>query len=250
MIQYSTSAHEARWPRVDEIEWLSPEDLVREGFRRSRVVMMNEARSGLKRSVRTLRVGLRALAVARQCGAGVFAVEALGPPGASRTGGVLDQPEMAELLQRAQQLRMRVTGYDVDDDDAPRRLRTQVKKPTYANWRDRKQAANLAAVLSELPRGDGMLVWAANLHHAKVRFMAYQPMGWHFAQKTGVDPFVIDQTVTVNFTGRRGAFPVLDWARPMLARRGGEAGFVWEEGLPRLSPGCDAWLLSLDNDLT
>jgi hypothetical protein len=243
-----TSGGNARWPRANEIDWLDPEELLREGYRRSRVVMMNEAHSGLRRSVRTRRIGRRVLPVARRAGARLFAVEQLGPPGSSRTGGSLDQPDMLELLQSAQDLGMRVSGYDVNDDDTPIRLRTKVKSPTFTNWRDSKQAANLAALLAELPEDEAMMVWAGNLHHSKVRFMAYQPMGWHFASKSGVDPFVIDQTVTVDFAGR-GRSMILDWARRTLLERGGNAGFIWEDGLPRLSPGCDAWLLSLDNAL-
>jgi len=35
-----------------------------------------------------------------------------------------------------------------------------------------------------------------------------------------------------------------------LTARGGNAGYVWKDGLPRLSAGCDAWILSLDNRVT
>jgi hypothetical protein len=239
----------ARWPRANEVTWLDPEEMVREGYRRSRVVMMNEATSGLRRNVRTRRVGRRILPVARRAGARMLAMEMLGPPGARREGGVLDQPDMRDLLRTAEDLSFRMDGYDVEDSEMPIRLRTKIKKPEFTNWRDSKQAENLTTLLGGLPPDAGMLVWCANLHHAKVRFMMYQPMGWQFAVKSGVDPFAIDQTITVNFTGRKGAFPVLDWARRTLLERGGEAGFIWEEGLPRLSPGCDAWVLSLDNDL-
>lgn len=165
---------------------------------------------------------------------------------------MLDQPDMVDLLQAARDTGLRLAGYDVDDGTIPIKLRTRVKSPTFTNWRDGRQAANLAGLLAELDEDEGMLVWCGNLHHAKVRFMAYRPTGWQFASRTGVDPFVIDQTITVDFagTGRRGSRSlVLDWAQRTLTRRGGEAGFIWEEGLPRLSPGCDAWLLSLDNTL-
>ncbi len=244
-----TAGSSARWPRASEVDWLEPEDLVREGFRRSRVVMMNEAQSGLRRSVRTRRIGVRILPVAHRAGARLLAVESLGPPDAPRTGGVLDQPDMVELLETARGLGLRVSGYDVDDATAPIKLRTKIKTPAYTNWRDGKQAGNLAKLMKELPEDSSMLVWCGNLHHSKVRFMAYRPTGWQFLARTGVDPFVIDQTVTVNFSDRKGRFPVLDWARPTLERRGGTAGFIWQEGMPRLSPGCDAWVLSLDNAL-
>lgn len=238
----------ARWPRSGEVEWLSAEELVQEGFRRSRVVMMNEASSGRRRCVRTRRTGTRILPAARAAGARLLAIEALGPPGGEPPAPeVLAQPEMAQFLATARRLGFRVTGYDADGKTVPVRLRTKTKSPAFSNWRDERQAANLAALLGELPAGDRMLVWAANLHHAKVRFMAYQPTGWRFRTRTGVDPFVIDQTVTVAFVERRAVSPVLRWAQAELRRRGGEAGFIWHEGLPRLSPGSDAWMLSLDN---
>jgi hypothetical protein len=238
----------ARWPRPGEVDWLSAEEIVREGFRRSRVVMLNEANSGLRRCVRTRRTGTRILPVAWASGARVLAVEALGSPGGDPpVAAVLEQPEMAELLAGARRLGFRVAGYDADGKAIPVRLRTKTRSPAFSNWRDDKQAGNLAALLEELPAGDRMLVWAANLHHTKVRFMAYQPTGWRFRTRTGVDPFVIDQTVTVAFVERRVASPILQWAQGELRRRSGEAGFIWQEGMPRLSPGSDAWVLSVDN---
>jgi len=238
----------ARWPRAGEVEWMSAAELVAEGFRRSRVVMMNEANSGLRRCVRTRQVGVRVLPIAWHEGTRLMAAEALGTPdGAPREPAVLEQPDMAELLATARRLGIRLAGYDADEKDVPIRLRTKVKRPVFSNWRDEKQAANLAALSEQLSSDARMLVWAANMHHAKMRFMAYQPMGWQFQRLTGIDPFVIDQTVTVVFVERRSASPVLTWARSELQRRGGEAGFIWREGMPRLSPGSDAWLLSLEN---
>jgi hypothetical protein len=241
---------DARWPRAGDIRWLSPEELVEEGFRRSQVVMLNEARSGLKRCIRTRRIGVRVLPVARASGARLLAMEALGAPGTPpRTGGVLDQPDLQELIAEAGRQGLRVAGYDVDDATSPLILRTKVKTPAFTNWRDARQAANLAALFAELAPGSRMLVWCANLHLSKVRFMQYRPTGWRFLDSTGVEPFVIDQTVTVNFMGRRGDPQLVRWARGTLAARGGSAGFLWEEGLPRLGLGADAWILSLDNRL-
>jgi hypothetical protein len=212
--------------------------------------MLNEARSGAKRCIRTRRIGVRVLPMARAAGARLLAMEALGAPGTpARTGGVLDQPDLQELIAQAERQGLRIAGYDVDDGTIPLRLRTKVKTPAFTNWRDGKQAANLAALFAELAPQARMLVWCANLHLSKVRFMQYRPTGWRFLDATGVEPFVIDQTVTVNFMGRRGDPPILRWARWTLVDRGGSAGYVWNEGLPRLSPGADAWILSLDNRL-
>jgi hypothetical protein len=240
----------ARWPRASEIAWLTPEQLCREGLRRSRVVMVNEAQSGGRRCVRNRRIGRRILPVAWAGGARLLAMEALGPPdGEPPAPEVLVQPDMAELLATAGGLGFKLAGYDADGGAVPIRLRTKMRSPMFSNWRDSVQAANLATLLQGLPAGERMLVWATNLHHSKVRYMAYQPTGWRFRNLTGVDPFVIDQTVTVTYIERRAANPVLSWAHSELRRRDGEAGYVWREGLPRLSAGSDAWLLSLHNRL-
>jgi hypothetical protein len=240
----------ARWPRTGEIDWLTAEELVARGFERTRVVLMNEASAGMKRSVRTRRTGKRILPVAWAAGARLLAIEAMGVPGGTPpVPGVLEQPEMAEFLATARRLGFRLSGYDANAGATPLQLRTKTKSPAYSNWRDDQQAANLAKLLQELPPHDRMLVWAGNLHHTKMRFMAYAPTGYRFRARTGVDPFVIDQTPTVRFVDRRGTPPILQWAQGELHRRGGEAGFIWRQGLPRLTPGSDAWLLSLDNAL-
>jgi hypothetical protein len=247
-IEFSGSA--ARWPRASEITWLTPEQLFREGFRRSRVVMINEAQSDGRRCVRNRRIGRRILPVAWAGGARLLAMEALGPPdGEPPAPEVLVQPDMADLLAAAGGLGFRLAGYDADGRAIPIRLRTKRRSPLFSNWRDSVQATNLASLLQGLPAGERMLVWATNLHHSKVRYMAYQPTGWRFRSVTGVDPFVIDQTVTVTYVERRAANPVLSWAQRELRRRDGDAGYIWREGLPRLSAGSDAWLLSLDNRL-
>jgi hypothetical protein len=241
---------EARWPRPSEVDWLTAAEVVREGFRRSRVVMMNEATNGLLRCIRTRRTGASILPVAWKAGARLLAVEALGPPGGEPpVPEVLEQPEMAAFLATARRLGFRLSGYDADRGTIPIKLRTKTKSPTFSNWRNGKQATNLTNLLGDLPAKERMLVWAGNRHHSKVRFMQYQPTGWRFRDSSGVDPFVIDQTVTVTYVERRHGSPVLEWAAGELRRHDGEAGFIWRDGLPRLSPGCDSWVLSLDNKL-
>jgi hypothetical protein len=59
--------------------WRTPEQLVALGIRRSRVVMMNEAHDGLRRCVRTRRVGQRVLPAAHDAGVRYLAMEALNP---------------------------------------------------------------------------------------------------------------------------------------------------------------------------
>src|SRR5262252_8271629 len=149
----------ARWPRANEVTWLTPEQLCREGFVRSRVVMINEAQSGGRRCVRNRRIGRRLLPVAWAGGARVLAVEALGPPGGEPPAPeVLEQPDMAQLLATARRLGFRLTGYDADRKAVPVRLRTRTRSPLFSNWRDSVQAGNLAALYRELPAGERMLV--------------------------------------------------------------------------------------------
>jgi hypothetical protein len=75
-------------------------------------------------------------------------------------------------------------------------------------------------------------------------------MGWHFRETSGINPFCIDQTVTVHF-------PHIDERQKQLAEtfraeveaRGGTAGFLYEEapGEFRHRTGYDALLLSTEN---
>ena len=80
------------------------------------------------------------------------------------------------------------------------------------------------------------------------------PMGWHFRVMSGIDPFVIDQTVTVDFSSRPQP-----WVRELLAAlsdtlaaHGGTAGILRDQAPPPLddSVGADAVVVSVDNELT
>ena len=79
-------------------------------------------------------------------------------------------------------------------------------------------------------------------------------MGQHFRAHAGIDPFVIDQTVTVPFTGE-----TQPWARELLAglsetlaARGGTAGILREQAPRPLDSrtDVDAVIVSTDNALT
>ena len=72
VVGVSTCAEPPGDPRLRSVE-----DLVEVGFSRSRVVMMNEAHSGLRRCVRTRQVGLRILFRAHAAGVRHLAMEAL-----------------------------------------------------------------------------------------------------------------------------------------------------------------------------
>ena len=64
---------------------------------------------------------------------------------------------------------------------------------------------------------------------SKVAHEEWVPMGWHFREMSGVDQFVIDQDVTVNFGGEPRP-----WVPELLAG--------WD--------GVDALVVSTDNEMT
>ena len=124
----------------------------------------------------------------------------------------------------------------------------------FTNWREREQANHLCQLLAAVA-GEPLLVWCGNGHacrHADGRWM---PMGYHFAAMSGVQQFVIDQTVTIDFTGD-GAQP---WVRELLtglsatlAAHGGTAGILRDQAPAPLDdwPGVDAVVVSAENELT
>jgi hypothetical protein len=213
------------------MELRPPEELLAIGFGRSRVVMMNEAHSGMKRCVRTREIGRRVLPVANEVGVRHMAMEAL-------YGPYLRQPDMQALIDDAEKLGWRLIPYEVD------RLMS-------SNEREDGQARNLASALAQLPPETPILVWCGIGHLWKEPpRKEWIPMACRFWEMTGIEPFSIDQTVTVEFDpDRTGAWHRLgleETAR--LAAMGGTAGFLIEDSpLPR--PGVDAVLLSTENAL-
>jgi hypothetical protein len=96
-------------------------------------------------------------------------------------------------------------------------------------------------------------------HEAGVRRLAMEALewpaeGWHFRAMSGIDPFVIDQTVTVDFSSRRQPW-VRELLAPLgetLAAYGGNAGILRDQAPPPLDgwTGIDAVVVSADNELT
>jgi hypothetical protein len=121
------------------------------------------------------------------------------------------------------------------------------------NWREREQALNLCEVLAAAP-GEPLLAWCGNSHATKVATDDWVPMGHHFATMSGVDPFVIDQTVTVDFpsAGADWKADLLAVLADTLAAHGGTAGILSDQAPPPLCgwPGVDALVVSSDNALT
>ena len=105
--------------------WHTPEEIIEIGFQHSRVVMMNEAHSGLKRCIRTRRIGQKILPTAHGCGDRHLAMETLHTTFAdecNRTrhvplekyGGYLAQAEMIEFIQAALNRGWTLIPYEAD----------------------------------------------------------------------------------------------------------------------------------------
>jgi hypothetical protein len=212
----------------------TPEELLAIGFSRSRVVMMNEAHNGMQRCVRTREIGLRLLPAAHEAGVRHMAMEAL-------YGPYLTQPEMQRLVQGAEDLGWRLIPYEV-------------KSMMSTNEREEEQARNLATALAQLPQDAPLLVWCGNSHLCKepgqIPDGQWLPMGHMFWQISGIEPFSIDQTVTVEFDPARTSawHSFAERERSRLEVLGGTAGFlVADSPVPRR--GVDAVLLSTENTL-
>ena len=240
---------------------------------------MNEAHSGDLRNVRTRKIGKSILATAHELGVRHLAMEALYPDFAdisNRTrkppavaSGYLSQPEMLSLIQAALDLGWTISSYEATDSgwmssrfgprpDDPKQLAEYLEKTRnarlsleYTNWRELEQARNLLTTLNSLPADGKLLVWCGNGHLMKSPLGDWTPMGYQFAQLSGLNPFVIDQTPTVEFNtgGSYGSDLVLQYGDE-LRKRNGTAGFLREEGPDNLrNQPSDAFLLSLDNKL-
>jgi hypothetical protein len=219
--------------------WRPVEDVVRWGFAQAPVVMANEAHDGLARSVRTRVVGARMIRAAHEVGVRRLAMEALGWPERDvpgpitalpddSYGGYLAQPEMRAMIGTALDLGWTLWAYEA-------------------------QAVNLGR-LTETALGEPLLVWCGNGHATKEKVQDWVPMGWHFREMSSTDPFVIDQTVTVAFSGElpsRVPELLASLAGP-LAAYGGTAAILREQAPPALDwhTGIDAMVVSTDNELT
>jgi hypothetical protein len=252
-----------RWTEVPAAAWRTPQELVQEGFRRSRVVMLNEAHNGRTRCIRTRQLGRQLLPSAHAMGVRHLAMEALQPGDAEAAnttrrppdaaGGYLAQPDMRELIQTALALGWTLWRYEADIAHAPAALVEQgFMSQAFTNWRELEQARNLATVFAGLPANDRLLVWCGNSHASRLTGDDWTSMGHHFAALVAEEAFVIDQTVTVAFPGleQRQAARVAELA-PVLDRYGGTAGLLVEEAGPLACwPGVDALVVSTDNAMT
>ena len=99
-----------------------------------------------------------------------------------------------------------------------------------------------------------LLVWCGNGHATKEKSEDWVPMGWHFRELSGVDPFVIDQDVTVDFgeEGQQWVRELLEYLSDVLAAHGGTAGILRDQAPQPLDGwvGVDALVVSTDNEMT
>lgn len=275
-------APSVHWPRkdpnqmaddssLDQLHWYTPEALLELAVARSRVVMVNEAHNDMLRCLRTREVGRRLLPVAHRLGVRHLAMEALWNGGlrhlteqANTTrqlpavphGGYLAQPEMRALVQEALDLGWTLLAYEMDFDREPAELaqRPPGDRELIA-WREQEEAQNLAAHLQALPTGARLLVWCGWSHLAKVPVRSIPWMACRFIELSGVEPYCIDQTVTVATDPALPPFrEFLVREAPRLEALGGTAGLLSKEvaripGMAELADRADAFVYSLHNVL-
>ena len=266
---------------ISSISWHSVEAIVAIGFQRSRVVMMNEAHHGDLRCIRTRVIGQRAIRFAHNIGVRHLAMEALSPDvpelldevnrtkqplgqNIQRLGYYLKQPDMQTMVQIALDLGWTLVPYEADLTHKPADIAQKNNvDDAVTNWREEQQAYNLIDALRQLPDDIKLLVWCGNSHHLKIvvppsstdtNGVAWVPMGYQFQQLSGINPFVIDQILSVHFPGQ----PLNSWienrlplVEEQLREFGGTAGVLYDETPPILNvyKGNDAYIISLDNEM-
>jgi hypothetical protein len=131
----------------------------------------------------------------------------------------------------------------------------------FANWRDSEEARNLTRFLESAPGDLKLLVWCGHSHQRKtpqgyagLPGSTWVRLGQRFRELSGIDPFVIDQSLTVEYQSRRSPRRGdVRRYRHELRALGGTGGFLreddpdtrWREDLS-----ADARLLSIDNSMS
>jgi hypothetical protein len=167
-------------------------------------------------------------------------------------GGYLGQPEMRQLVATALELGWELLAYEADMARKPAEFGSLSQEET--NWRESEQATNLSAAISRLAAPTRLIVWCGNHHLAKTTTEDWHPMGSLLQTKSGIEPFSIDQILSVHLDERRPrmADAWVEAFTSILDGMGGTAGFLAEEAPDGwLEPGtADAYLLSTDNEMT
>ncbi len=234
-------------------------DLTHWAFSQSRVVMANEAHDGLLRCPRTRRVGQRIVRAAHQDGVRRLAMEALNhrPDGTAGPitslpgprGGYLAQPDMRELMATALDLGWTLWAYEAVFDPAALADLDQLRTMESTNHREHEQARHLTELVDSDP--SPLLVWCGNGHASKQVMEDWIPMGWRFRELSGVDPFVIDQLITITFPGEENPWrnELIESMAGLLEANGGTLGIRREHAPPPLNEHTwvDGLILSTDN---
>jgi len=194
-----------------------------------------------------------------------LAMEALSEPFAAEANrsrnlpdgmGYLAQEDMRALIADALSLGWTLVPYECDFQ----RWSGDFMNAEFANWRDAEEARNLTEFLSHSPDDLKLIVWCGNSHQRKTpqRYSGAPEFEWirlgqRLRELSGIDPFVIDQSVTVEYRWRRSPRR-RDGKRfaAELRALGGTGGFLREEDPDpkwRSDHSADAWVLSLDNRL-
>jgi hypothetical protein len=217
--------------------------------------------------VRTRELGRELLPVAHACGVRHLAMEALSDRGMTERanvsrklecglGGYLGQPEMRALVGAALELGWTLHSYEADFTLSP--AGDGPEDNAAVNWREDQQARNLGAVVAGLGPAERIISWCGNGHLTRRPMTAFwegemrtwTPLGCKVATYCGIEPFSIDQAMTVEFEGLEH-----EWLAPfvdVLESHGGTAGFLAgdaPEELAWLGDSAEAYVLSLDNAL-
>jgi hypothetical protein len=245
----------------------TPEDLLRLGFERGAVVIVNECHNGSLHCRRTREVGRRLLPVAHELGVRHLAMEALYPPFAAEANstrrlppaaaGYLEQPDMRELITDALALGWELVPYECNLHLPPGKGQEYFATLEFANWRDAEEARNLAEFLAAAAAETKLLVWCGHSHQRKTAQRYHVGGTWiRLGQRLlerGIDPFVIDQSVTVEYrSGKSQRRGEVNRYRAELEALGGTAGFLREEDPERRwrdDRSADAYVLSLLNSM-
>ena len=167
-------------------------------------------------------------------------------------GGYLAQPDMRRLITAALELGWSLWAYEARERVTRDTDPAELLSLEHANWRDREQARNLCRLLATAP-AEPLLVWTGGDHASKEPAHGWVTMGCHFPAMSGTDPFVIDQTVTVDFTGQSRPWvqALLAGLDKTLAAYGGTAGILREQAPSPLNgrAGVDAVVVSTENTL-
>lgn len=199
---------------------------------------------------------------AHQAGVRQLAMEALPWPASgspepvrdipSAAGGYLAQLDMHRLITMALQLGWSLWGCETVIE--PGKDPAELLSMEFTNWREREQARHLCQLRATAP-AEPFLVWCGNSHACRRPSGDWMPMGYHFAVMSGIQQFVIDQTVTIDFTGdgpQPWVHELLTGLTSTLAAQGGTAGILHDQAPPPLEnwPGVDAFVVSAENELT